>query len=223
MPGVEPDDGEDHAYFKALEEIFLQLRGSPLTLSPADWRVAQRWHRQGVPLEVVRRAMEAVFEKRRERGAKRKIASLRYMAHAVEAMWAELRELAAPGARDEGGEVDLAPRLGALAAALPADLSGREELAARVTALAGDSEEVERALAALDRELLERAERELGGELREEVEAAVERTLGALAGRLEPQDLEGARTRLARQVLRQRLGLPVLSLFAPEAQPRTES
>jgi len=216
--GTEPDDGEDHAYFQALEEIFVQLRGSPLVLSPAGWRVAQRWHRQGMPLEVARRAIEGVFEKRRERGAKGRISSLRYVAPAVEAMWADLRELAAPGERDEGGEVDLAPRLRALATALPADLPGREELAAKVAALAGDSEEIERALAALDREMLETAEREQGGELREEIEAAVQRTLGALAGRLDPADLADARARLARQILRQRLGLPVLSLFAPEAQ-----
>jgi hypothetical protein len=49
------------------------------------------------------------------------------------------------------------------------------------------------------------------------VEAAVEKTLAALKGRLPSDELERSRERLTYQVLRQRLGLPVLSLFSPEA------
>ncbi|MBV8200232.1 MAG: hypothetical protein JOZ15_06380, partial [Acidobacteria bacterium] len=39
------------------------------------------------------------------------------------------------------------------------------------------------------------------------------------AGRLAAAEIERARARLARQVLRERLGLPMLSLFSPEARP----
>jgi len=46
----------------------------------------------------------------------------------------------------------------------------------------------------------------------------VEKTLAALKGRLPADELERSRERLTHQVLRQRLGLPVLSLFSPEAQ-----
>lgn len=218
------DDGEDHAYFLAVEEIFVGLRGSPLLLSPADWRVAQRWHRQGVPLGVVRRAMEEAFAKRAERGAKGKISRLRYLGTAVDAAWEALRELAAAGEREEGEpQVDLAARLRNLAGALPAALPGREDLAARIAALAarhdGDSEAVEAALSALDAEMLETAESGLGEEVRAEIAEAVERTVGNLATRLDPAEVARARTRLERQILRQRLNLPVLSLFSPEARP----
>jgi hypothetical protein len=219
-PEVSPeeDSEEDQAYFQAIEEAFVELRGSPLLLSPADWRVAQRWHRLGAPLEVVRRAMQEVFERRKERGARGKISSLKYVAPAVEAVWADLRELAAPGERQAAAEVDLGARLRSLAAALPEGLAGRGELAARIVALEGESEEIERALAALDRELLERVEAGMDGELEREVEAAVQRTLGSLVGRFDAEELAGARGRLVRQILRQRLGLPVLSLFSPEAR-----
>src|SRR5262249_60194670 len=88
-----------HAYFQAIEEIFVELRGAPLLLSPADWQVARRWHREGVPLDLVRGSLEEVFAKRKERGAKGKISSLRCCAPAVAAAWAGLRELAAPGPR----------------------------------------------------------------------------------------------------------------------------
>ncbi|HET9211608.1 MAG TPA: hypothetical protein VFR03_14465 [Thermoanaerobaculia bacterium] len=213
MSGTEAEDS-DHAYFQAVEEIFVELRGAPLLLSPADWQVARRWHREGVPLDLVRSTLEAVFAKRKERGAKGKISSLRYCAPAVEAAWADLRELTAPAHRAEAPAFEVAPRLAALAACLP----GREALAAQVAHLSGDPQEVEERLAALDRQMLDRAWEGLDAEARSEVEAAVEKTLASLAGRLPAAELASSRERLVRQTLRRRLGLPVLSLFSPEAQ-----
>ncbi len=173
--------------------------------------MARRWHREGVPLGLVRQALEEVFEKRRERGTKGKISSLRYCAPAVEAAWADLRELTAPGERAEAPVFDIASRLKNLAEAVPAGFAGP------VLALHGDAPAVEAALSALDREMLAAAESTLDEALRQEVGAAVEKTLAALRGRLPAEELERSRERLTHQVLRQRLGLPLLSLFSPEA------
>ena len=203
-------DQDDHAYFQAVEEIFVQLRGAPLLLSPEDWRVASRWHQEGVPLDLVRRVLEEVFAKRKERGTKGRINSLRYCAPAIEAAWADLRELTAPGERDEAAPLDIPTRLRNLAGAVP------DAFKERVLALQGDAPSVESALSALDREMLSTLS--LGPELLAEVEAAVEKTLSALKSRLPAEELERSRERLTHQVLRQRLGLPVLSLFSPEAQ-----
>lgn len=205
----------DHAYFQAVEEIFVELRGAPLLLSPADWQVARRWHQDGVPLDLVKRTLEEVFAKRKERGAKGKISSLRYCAPAVEAAWEELRELTAPGERAEARAFEVHPRLAALAAALP---KGFPEIQARITALDGDPQHVEDRLASLDREMLDAAEAGLDEETRAEIAAAVEKTLASLGGRLPAGELERSRDRLVRQTLRRRLGLPVLSLFSPEAE-----
>lgn len=213
MSGTEAEDS-DHAYFQAIEEIFVELRGAPLLLSPADWQVARRWHREGVPLDLVRSTLEEVFAKRKERGAKGKISSLRYCAPAVEAAWADLRELTAPARRAEAPAFEVAPRLQALAVSLP----GREELATRIAGLSGDPQEVEERLAALDRQMLDQAWDGLDGEGRSEVEAAVEKTLASLASRLPAGELASSRERLVRQTLRRKLGLPVLSLFSLEAQ-----
>ncbi len=212
--------GEDHAYFQAIEEIFVRLRGAPLLLSPADWQAARRWHREGVPLDLVRQALEEVFAKRKERGAKGRISSLRYCASAVEAAWDELRELTAPGERLEAPHFEPSLRLQALAAALPPDLAGRDGLTARIVALVGDPPEIEEELAVLDREMLSAAAASLDDALRAEVEAAVEKTVAGLRGRLPADELERSRERLTWQVLRQRLALPVLSLFSPEAEAR---
>jgi hypothetical protein len=215
----ETAEDPDHAYFQAVEEIFVELRGAPLLLSPADWQVARRWHQEGVPLELVRRSLAEVFARRKERGAKGRISSLRYCAPAVEAAWAEVRELTAPGRRADAPAFEVPPRLAALAAALPADLPDREILATRIAALDGDPQQVEDQLSSLDREMLDTAARGLDEEVRAEIDAAVEKTLAALGSRLPAEEVEHSRGRLVRQVLRRRLGLPVLSLFSPEAEP----
>jgi hypothetical protein len=214
----ETAEDSDHAYFQAVEEIFVELRGAPLLLSPADWQVARRWHQEGVPLELVRRTLAEAFARRKERGTKGKISSLRYCAPAVEAAWAEVRELTAPGRRADAPAFVVPPRLAALAASLPADFPDRELLAHRIAALEGDPWQVEDRLSALDREVLDAAMDGLAEENRTEIDGAVEKALAALAGRLPPKELEGSRERLTRQVLRRRLGLPVLSLFSPEAE-----
>jgi hypothetical protein len=227
----ENDGLEDHAYFLAIEDHFVRLRGAPLLLSPADWQVARRWHRQGIPLELVRRALEEVFARRRERGAKGRISSLRYCAPAVEAAWTERSELTAPGARVAAEAFDAASRLASLAAALPHVGGGRAVLPdapalaglrTELAALAGaglDPQAIEERLAELDRRTLDGALAALAPADRAALDATLDRAIGAVAGRLAAAEIEHARGRLARQVLRERLGLPMLSLFSPEARP----
>jgi hypothetical protein len=225
MPEPEVDD---QAYFHAIEETFVRLRGTPLLLSPADWHVARRWHQDGVPLDLVRNALEEVFAKRLERGLKGKISSLRYCAPAVEVAWDHLRELTAPGDRERVPAVgfDIPFRLRTLAAALPGKLAERAAWGERICALAAverGSQAVEEGLADLDRELLDAATARLTATAGREVEATVERTLATLAGRIPDAELARSRDQLRRQILRKRLKLPVLSLFSPEAESDPQS
>jgi len=210
---------DDHVYFRAIEDVFIRLRGSPLLLSPADWRVAQRWNREGVPLALIETTLAEVFAGRAERGARGKIYSLRYCAPAIEAAWEEVRELQAPGEREAAAPaLDVPARLEALAAALPSKLPGRDELAAAIRALSGPPEAVEESLTRLDEDALDAAERRLRAAGRAELERQAEASLAAVAGRLPAAEIATARGRLLRRLLRRRIGLPVLSLFAPEAE-----
>lgn len=216
----EPADGlGDLAYFRALEDFLIDLRGAPLLMSPADYRIAQRWRRRGIPLDLVRQVMRDVFGKLRERGGKEPMNSLRYCAKAVEAAWRQVEELRAPGEVETGAAgIDVPARLAALAAALPAGLPERAERAARIVALAGDVEHVEAALSALDREMLAALEAALAPDARAALDARVEETVSSLFGRLFAGDVDRARDRLRRQLLRRDSDLPVLSLFSPEAE-----
>jgi hypothetical protein len=215
--GAAPPAGDTHAYFRAIEEAFVALRGAPLLLSPADYQVAATWHREGVPLGLVLNTMQEVFARRQERGGKGKINGLRYCRQAVDAAWAEIRELQGPGRR-EPDEADpavasLADRLAALSAALPEDLADRDVWVERIGALAGTAEAVEERLRQLDDDLLAVTSKTLDAPARARLDAEVEAILDGLRDRFPNEELEALRAQLHRQRLRRAVGLPVLTLF----------
>lgn len=208
---------DEHAYFRAIEEHFIRLRGAPLLLSPADWRVAGEWRRQGIPLELVQDALDEVFARRAERGGDSPIQSLRYCASAVEAAWKRRSRLSQAGHREEAAPLDLAERLEALAAAIPAELDPEGELGESVRALAertDGAQAVEDALAALDRRMVATALGSVDDDRRARIESAADRGLAAVGRRLPADEAESTRERLREQALRRELDLPVLSLFA---------
>lgn len=216
------DELTDFQYFQAIETTFLLLRGAPLLLSPSDYQVARRWHRDGVPLDLVLAKLEEFFERHGEREDPKKVWSLRQCRPLVDAAWKNLRELTAPGERAAEAEpLELAPRLAALARALPAELPEGDELARRIEALAGtgDPRAAEERLGALEEEAVDAILAGLGPEERAALEGEVEAALAQLADRVPREEAERARDRLLRQRARRRAGLPTLSLFAPEAQP----
>ena len=222
ISGAEPtpppsESAADQRYFQAIEETFIRLRGAPLLLSPADWRTAKEWRRSGIPLALVQETLEEVFRRRRQRGAD-DLVSLRYCKRAVEKAWKEGQELAATARRAPAEALELQPLLAALAAALPEDLPRRQEVGERILAVdsevQGDPEAAEKALSRLEEELLETWERALDPSRKAALAESESAALAALARRLPADEIEAARTRLHRQLLREELALPVLSIFS---------
>jgi len=72
-------------YFTEVEEHFQRARGTALFLmSPLDWALVESWKNAGVPLEAVRRGIDAAFEKWRGRRVKTQMVnSLAFCAQAV--------------------------------------------------------------------------------------------------------------------------------------------
>ncbi len=81
-------------YFSEIEETFNRRRGKHLFLSPLDWALIEIWQQRGVPLHVVVRSIEKVFDgieqhlKRRLRSVK----SLTYCREEIEAQYEEWLE-----------------------------------------------------------------------------------------------------------------------------------
>ena len=205
---------DDHAYFQAIEESFIRLRGAPLLLSPSDWQLAKRWHQQGIPLGLVLETLEEVFVSRQARGAKGRVQGLRYCAAAVEKAWSERQELAATGERHGTPPLELPDRLSSLSALLLACNGVPESLAERVAGLEGTPERIEATLARLDQEMIETATESLDATSLEVIRESIEDSLAKLRSRLGESESSRVRDRLLREAVRRHLDLPVLSLFA---------
>jgi hypothetical protein len=80
-------------YFSEVEETFNRRRGKYLFLSPLDWALIESWQERGVPLHVILRGIEKVFDgvdnqpKRR-----RSVKSLMYCREEIEAQYEEWLE-----------------------------------------------------------------------------------------------------------------------------------
>ena len=88
-------------YFTEIEETFVRRRGKHLLLSPIDWAMIEAWQDRGVPLHVVIRAIESVFDGFDKNPGSRTIKGLLYCREEVEAQFKEWTEMQAGKTKDE--------------------------------------------------------------------------------------------------------------------------
>jgi hypothetical protein len=218
------ETAEDREYFAAAEAAFVRRRGTPFLLSPKDFALLKEWRGLGVPLEAVEAGIDDAFTRREERGATGKVNSLSYCRDAVLEAW----ERRAETARGKGGArpdetIEVAAMLGRLVEELGAVGARRPDLAApidsarrslaRLEASGKSPEEVEGSLAGLDRRLAKGLAEGLPEKERADLDAEAERMLRGAGGRMDPVTLEKTSKALKRRLLRERLGLPRLSLL----------
>ena len=77
-------------YFTEIEETFVRRRGKNLFLSPLDWALIESWQDRGIPLHIVIRSIESVFDVFDQQPAgTRTIKSLFYCKEEIEAQYKE--------------------------------------------------------------------------------------------------------------------------------------
>lgn len=76
-------------YFTEIEDTFVRRRGKHLLLSPIDWAMIEGWQERGIPLHIVIRAIESVFDTFDKNPGPRTIKGLLYCREEVEAQYAE--------------------------------------------------------------------------------------------------------------------------------------
>jgi hypothetical protein len=80
-------------YFTEIEETFVRRRGKNLMLSPLDWALIETWQEREVPLHIVLRGIEKVFDTIDKQPArKRSVKSLFYCKEEIEAQFSEWLE-----------------------------------------------------------------------------------------------------------------------------------
>lgn len=94
-------------YFTEIEEAFVRRRGRNLLLSPLDWALIESWQDRGIPLHIVLRAIESVFDTMdKNPGRVRTVKSISYCREEIEAQYAEwITSRAGSSSETEGEEV----------------------------------------------------------------------------------------------------------------------
>ena len=62
MIAVESPGLNYYNYFTEIEDTFIRRRGKHLFLSPLDWALIEVWQDRGIPLHIVLRSIESVFD-----------------------------------------------------------------------------------------------------------------------------------------------------------------
>lgn len=76
-------------YFTEIEETFVRRRGKHLFLSPIDWAMIEGWRERGIPLHIVIRGIETVFDGFEKKPGPRSIKGLLYCREEIEAQYHE--------------------------------------------------------------------------------------------------------------------------------------
>jgi hypothetical protein len=92
-------------YFTEIEETFVRRRGKNLLLSPLDWALIESWQEREVPLHIVLRGIERVFDTYdKQPNRKRSVKSLLYCKEEIEAQFAEFLETRVGASQVSGSE-----------------------------------------------------------------------------------------------------------------------
>jgi len=218
--GVTP---EELTYYRAIEDRFGHLRGTPFLFRPTDFALMRRWWVERVPLAAVLAGLQEVFERRRESSAG-PVSSLAYCRHAIARHAKRLISTGSaavePATFDPGealarlaSQVRAAAARWVEAAAVTANL---ETLALAIDGLPTDAEPaaLEEALNRLEVGALESVAASLPTAAATAVEASVSAAMRTVKGETDT----ATRTRMERAVrlraLRDVLGVPRLELVA---------
>ena len=209
-------DGEGN-YYGSVEDYFVERRGSPLFITPAEWFLIFRWEEQGIPLPVVKEGIDRVFERPKTRAKPRKLG---YCRQTVEATFRRFREVSLGGGeceKDVEPPFDSSGHLEEIAAAIEGlNVPSASGLASRVRDLIGSDQSlvgIEDDLTAIDQELLDAIEAELEDDVRRELLRESQDSLASYRERMPKKVYDAAVRSAYRRRLRAKLALPHVTLF----------
>lgn len=93
-------------YFTEIEDAFIRRRAKNLLLSPIDWAMMEAWQERGIPLHVVLRSIETVFDGFDKKPSTRSIKGLLYCREEIEAQYDEWLKMQAGKANGDAPQAD---------------------------------------------------------------------------------------------------------------------
>ena len=231
------------SYFSEIEDTFVRRRGKHLLLSPIDWALIESWKERGVPLHVALRGIEHAFDSYEAKKHKRTVKTLLYCQEEVEAQYAEWLEsrvgshdaTAAPEETDDGSPFSRATLVAHLEKSLDelSCLAGERassedelgEALSRATSLLAeikddyasaaqpDSRKLEESLTGIERMLDDAMRVVMTSADLESLESGIESQLNPYKRHMDKTVFVQTRENLLRKQMRERFGIPRLSLF----------
>jgi hypothetical protein len=218
-------------YFTEIEEAFIRRRGRNLLLSPLDWALIESWQEREIPLHIVLRAIESVFDAMEKKPSRtRSIKSISYCKEEIEAQYEEwVRSRTGAGGDKDPGEASeglsmqsvtehIENAIAALRDSAHDDLredferacARLEELLAGLT---GDFENVEKVLTDIEN-FLDRALLTKSDEMHlNKLETDIEKQIGSYRANMGDEAYKKTLDLMLLKKLREEEGIPPLSLF----------
>jgi hypothetical protein len=215
-------------YFTEIEDTFIRRRGKNLFLSPIDWALMETWQEKGIPLHLVLRSIEQVFDNFEKNPSPRSIKGLMFCREEVEAQYDEWLKSQAGKQADGQPEEDhhsieyICEHIGGLIESLrkvdrPELAEHLERACSRLSEIAsnlnGDHELLDGSLSdvehLLDEALLKSSNRETYKAIEKEVIAQ----LRPYKSTMDKPAYESTLRLMLLKRLREELGIPRLSLF----------
>lgn len=222
------------SYFSEIEETFIRRRGKNFFLSPLDWALIETWQEREVPLHIILRGIEKVFDNHEKSKKKRTIKSLAFCSEEIEAQYEEWLETQVGKNADQTldnnsddsmfSPATIANHLANISTALTeikskankglAEILERvlhrlEELKASFSEAEALEEDLTHLEKMLDDGLLENAEKDLLTKLKSETE----KELHTYQKTMEKEVYQRTHDLLLLKKLRLEIGIPRLSLF----------
>jgi hypothetical protein len=221
-------------YFSEIEETFNRRRGKHLFLSPLDWALIETWQERGVPLHIVLRGIEKVFDGVDSQPSRRRtVKSLMYCREEIEAQheeWLERQvgkngasELEAESSADESvfSKDTIAAHLenarGEIIRAQSKTTGELRETLERVSARLAelqsnfaDAESLEESLNDLEKLIDAALLDEFAGN---EIKSEIEKQLSSYRGKMDAPTYRHTFDLMLLKRLREETGIPRLSLF----------
>lgn len=214
-------------YFTEIEDTFVRRRGKHLLLSPIDWAMIEGWQERGIPLHIVVRAIESVFDGYDKNPGPRSIKGLLYCREEVEAQFLEWTSMQAGKEKSSEGSVEFSPEkivehidsiIEQLARSQTTELS--EDIAraiARLKQLAidhsNDLETADRSLSDIENLLEDALLKKLDASRLKEVEKDVASQLRPYKSQMDADAYKQTSRVMMLKRLRDEEGIPRLSLF----------
>lgn len=227
-------------YFTEIEDAFVRRRGKHLLLSSMDWALIESWKEMNIPLHVALRGVEKAFDSWESKPRKRTVKSLLYCQEEVEAQYAEWLEAqvgAGEVVADEGVDDGLPFSRQAITDHLQrgrgqlVSIAQREtdeqlnETIVRAVALldelqqefantaAPNAQKLEVSLTGIERMLSESISTNISRAQLADLEAEVKQQLKPYRSHMEIKVYEQTFQNLLLKALRDKFGIPRLSLF----------